>query len=59
MIVAQIQVVVEEMGGKQPDIECTLNLQMVKPADGFEIKYQFKSGVKTDVEDFQLNKRVR
>ena len=29
----------EDMGGKQSDFECALNLEMVKPGNGFEIKY--------------------
>lgn len=44
------------MGGKQSDFECALNLEMVKPGNGFEMKYQLKNGVKNEVEDIQLNK---
>lgn len=56
MIVAQIQMGAEDMGGKQSDFECALNLGMVKPGNGFEMKYQLKNGVKNEVEDIQLNK---
>lgn len=55
----QIKVAAVEMGGKQPDFDCIFYLEMVRPADGFEIEYQFKSGVKIDVEDYKLNNWVR
>lgn len=48
-----------ELGGKQSDFDCTLNIEMVKPADGFETEYQLKIGVKTETEDFKLNSWVR
>lgn len=56
MIVAQIRMGAEDMGGKQSDFECALNSEMVKPGNGLEIKYQLKGGVKNEVEDFQLYK---